>query len=70
MLTDACRTRDHAGAVRALALLHGGRDEEGDKEQRDGERPQRRSSDDPGHRGEAATVRHHITKHGTNASPE
>ena len=70
MLADSCGRRDHADTVRALALLHGRRNEEGDKEQRDGERPQRRSSDDPGHRGEAATVRHHITKHGTNASPE
>ncbi len=70
MLADSCGRRDHADTVRALALLHGRRNEEGDTEQRDGERPQRRSSDHPGDRSEAATLRHHITKHGTNASPE
>ena len=70
MLADSGGSRDPAGTVRALAPLHGSRRGEGEKDQRDGERPQRRSSDDSGRRGEAATVRHDIANHGTNACPE
>ena len=70
MVAHAGVRRDRAGAVRALAPLHGMREGEGYKEQHDGERTQRQPSDDTGGRGEVATLRRHIANRGSKARPE
>ncbi len=70
MMAHAGVRRDRAVAVWALEPLHGRREGEANKEQHDGQRTQRQPREDPGGRGEVATLRRHIADRGSKADPE